>query len=483
MDSKEINFPAKQVFHLCVLLLLWITALILLLHTGSLRSPMMMDISSLALLTLHARLLGRIPFSLFSCLVLFPLLLIEMTGLGLNCVGLPYAPLISFFFLLDLFVLIYWQQKSIRRYAIGISLTGVTGCLLLLGKELLQKKFTYTYYETASFYGWGSVRKTLVFFSAAFLYLILFIAVLKLIRRLLSTQNAAFRFLQGKLQGLELYILTFAVILLIFITILPYSSFLYYHRERLPSGMTWFRFFFFFIIGICTCLLAKTIFIKEKMQVIQDEKEAISTYKENLESNLDHMKEIRHDTKNLFLTMAGFVERSGDPEMKAFYRQNITPFLQDALVKNDLLNQLKCLKDDQLKSFLYYKLAGQVEAGIPVQLTVSSPVCLDVGYGDLIRLLGILLDNAAEEAALAHGPVRIAITEDPSGIGVRIENAIRPEVRARGITPGVTDKGSGHGNGLLFARKIIRKYSNLRLNSYFTESGFVQYLLIAKTRR
>ena len=72
--------------------------------------------------------------------------------------------------------------------------------------------------------------------------------------------------------------------------------------------------------------------------------------------------------------------------------------------------------------------------------------------------------------------------ETEKELRIRIANDVRPDVRSRGIVPGTTDKGLGRGQGLLIAGKILRRYPNLFLNSYFTEEGFVQCLVLLKDR-
>lgn len=74
----------------------------------------------------------------------------------------------------------------------------------------------------------------------------------------------------------------------------------------------------------------------------------------------------------------------------------------------------------------------------------------------------------------------IRVTSDGTQTSFRIFNAVRPETRARGVIEGTTDKGLGRGNGLIIARRIIDKYGNLMLNSYFTEEGFIQNLTLLR---
>ena len=61
-----------------------------------------------------------------------------------------------------------------------------------------------------------------------------------------------------------------------------------------------------------------------------------------------------------------------------------------------------------------------------------------------------------------------------------ISNTVRKKTREKGVVAGTMDKGLGRGNGLLIVDKLIRKYNNIILNSFFKEGRFVQCLRIEK---
>lgn len=481
MASEKIKHGrTKQILTWLIMLLLWGTAFVFLLKDLNFHTPLGVDIATLLLLTLHVKGAGRIPLSFSSYLMLFSLLVIELAAFGIYRGVMPYIPMLLFLLLFDLSILLLWQTRHIRIYAIGISITVIAASLLLLVYKLLWIRCSSVYYKMARLHSWTVLQKTgsIVLFTV--LYFLLFTAVLRLLFLAARRWSGFFKQFAEKLNGIELYILMLVAFVLMVLMVMRSGYYIFDGGGLVLDALQWFQIFFLFITAVYICLLIKVITIKEKMRIVQDEKDMLSSYSAGLETNLGDMREIRHDTKNLFLTMAGFVERSGDSEMKEFYTENIVPFMQNALVKNELLDKLKLLKDNRLKYFLYYKLAEKTEDGVLVELMLSSSIHLEVGYSDIIRLLGILIDNAAEEAKLAHGTVDIKITEDSAGIGIRIGNDIRPETKARGIIAGTTDKGLGRGNGLLIAKKIVRKYDNVLLNSYFTEQRFVQYLMIAK---
>lgn len=230
-------------------------------------------------------------------------------------------------------------------------------------------------------------------------------------------------------------------------------------------------------------LLVKSISVKEEMRLQEKDLHQLAEYNHELEKNMEDMRGIRHDIKNLFLTMGGFVDRSSDEEMKVFYEENIVPFTKQELQKNDLYVKLAGIHDESLKSFLYFKIMQGIEQNVPMDLRIRLAGADDIfciGQIDLIRILGILIDNAVEEAKSCNGTVVISMKENKQEYLFSVSNTVRQQTREKGVVAGTTDKGLGRGSGLLIADKLIRKYKNVLLNSFFMENEFVQCLRIEK---
>ena len=229
-------------------------------------------------------------------------------------------------------------------------------------------------------------------------------------------------------------------------------------------------------------LLFQVAFYKDTVALGQREKEGLVAYYQDLTANLDTLQGIRHDMKNIFFTMGGFVDRSEDEEMKAFYWEKIYPYSQNAIHQSELLSAAYQLPDETLRAFFYLKLSQAVQRQVPVSLSVHilpEQFQLGIDLIDLTRILGILLDNAIEETAkISKGMVEVQIAGDGETISYTIKNPITEQTKRSGVHPGQTTKGAGHGRGLLIVRQILEQYDHAVLNACIQTNKYIQSLNI-----
>ncbi|MCI8590530.1 MAG: GHKL domain-containing protein [Clostridiales bacterium] len=430
-----------------------------------------LNLISILMLCAFAALVQQLPLNISSYIMLACLMITEKLYLRLFA-----APsLFSVFFLLDLVLILWLRHAHIKDYFAKISAVSLCAAILLSIYDAATTKLLPLYYDIGRHYSLSALHKFILIFLFSAVFVAVFAALVKLAACFFQINNDRFSLVQQKFAGLSAYVLFFFMILLIF-----FDSFdLLIQTNPLSTRM--FRILIIFIAAVYIGLLLKTAAIKENMNLAQDAENELAAYNDDLEQTLENMQDIRHDLKNVFLTMGHFVDKSDDQEMKEFYVQNIVPFLQHTVAKSDLIAKLSVLSDNRLKSFLYYKMTEKLEMGVNVDITIV-PSHTE-GCGHMVRILGILIDNAAEEALLCEKKnIRIDIREDDKGTSFIVANEVRPSVKDRGIIAGTTEKGLHRGRGLTIIRKIVEDYDNLILNSYFVETQFVQCLTVFKTK-
>ncbi len=466
-------------FALAVLLFLGDAFFIL---TERINAPETLDLLTAFIVTLIVPVLGVIPFRLYDCFVLCTSLIIIIVRFHV----VRYTTSLFLLVYMVLLCLILWLKTGkFGEHGIGVFFVVLIGTTSIELYYATVWKFLDIYYRLGRKYNWKVIEKALFLLFCCGVFLVLFIALLKLISLIFKRWRDVLDTFSLKFHNLEVYVLMLTAFMLTCLTLI---NLFFPHDDGSLIYERYFRRIYFAVFAILllveivfVCLLLRTVSIREKMTAAENDKNLIAAYNSQLEDNLESMQEVRHDVKNLFLTMSGFVERSEDEEMKRFYRENIVPFVEDSLVRNELSNSLRALSNDSLKAFLYYKIIEITSRGVRVSVEITSPLAECAGGGDFVRVIGILLDNAAEEAALIlGGGVKVKISEDDGSFYVKISNACRKEVRERGVIPGTTGKGLGRGKGLLILEKIISRYDNIVLSSFFTEDEFVQLLTIAK---
>ncbi len=239
----------------------------------------------------------------------------------------------------------------------------------------------------------------------------------------------------------------------------------------------------FLIIQIVFIVLIYKIYdYKQTLSFMDESHDNETIYYTSLNQNLEAMANLRHDIKNIFLTMGNFVERSNDSEMKNFFYKKIYPFASEEIEKNYLFSQLYQIPSETLRAFLHLKIFQAHNMNMNIKLTIRIDkefFYLGMDIMDLTRVLGILLDNAFEECENeTDSYVDIRIKNNESLLSYTIKNTITKEHNRHTSLENKTSKPGHSGLGLIITEQILKGYPLANLNTYVDESLFIQSLNI-----
>lgn len=230
-------------------------------------------------------------------------------------------------------------------------------------------------------------------------------------------------------------------------------------------------------------LIYKIIDYKQTLSFMDTSHINEAIYYASLNENLDAMENLRHDIKNIFLTMGNFVERSKDAEMKLFYQEKIYPFATEELEKNYLFSQLYQIPSETLRAFLHLKIfqAHNMNRNIKLSIQIDKEsFYLGLDIMDLTRILGILLDNAFEECTDHKSYVDIRIKNNNSLVSYIIKNTSCKKNSEYFTVSDYKSTKAGHsGLGLSIVDQILKAYPLANLNTYIDETFFIQSLNIS----
>ena len=212
--------------------------------------------------------------------------------------------------------------------------------------------------------------------------------------------------------------------------------------------------------------------------------EHLKEYTGNLEMVYDNLRSFRHDYINVMASLAAYIEEGRYEELRDFFYGHILPMQEGLAQRNDALCRLSHVHVLEVKSILYAKLLLAVNRGVEVEVDIPDVIdCVHMDPVDLVRVLGIYLDNAIEACLETERPFlgfHLGRTEE--GIVFLLSN---PFVD-RGLSLGqmckkdVSTKGEGRGIGLYTVGEILNRYDNVYHETRMEEGVFIQQVRICR---
>lgn len=198
-----------------------------------------------------------------------------------------------------------------------------------------------------------------------------------------------------------------------------------------------------------------------------------------LEDLQQEIRAFRHDFTNLFSGLTLQVQEGDLVGIQDFMRKTSSYFdekLEQEIQQMDGLNNIRLYP---LRSLLTTKLADMKKRGIHSVLEVLYPVDIRIVMEteDLLRGLGILVDNAMEAAPQTDGTVRIVLLQDEKELYIAVSNNYDKEPELSSLSKkGYTTKGKGRGTGLASYRRIVSRCSGCVARTYLKDGYFMQEL-------
>jgi two-component system sensor histidine kinase AgrC len=177
-----------------------------------------------------------------------------------------------------------------------------------------------------------------------------------------------------------------------------------------------------------------------------------------------------------------FVKEERWSELADYYHKrfkNIANFEVTKIIFDDLAN----IKILEIKSLIAVKLMeasllDNVDIEFEAVDTINN---IDMNVMDLIRILGIILDNAIEElATIGGGKLQMAIFTIDEKINIIVNNTCRKDMPSikRLTERGFSTKGPNRGLGLSNLVDIEQRYRNLNWSYGVVDNTFEHKLII-----
>jgi len=271
----------------------------------------------------------------------------------------------------------------------------------------------------------------------------------------------------------------------IFITLIFFILFLGF--EYYATSSVTYHLIALTIIGV-SCILFLSIGLisrdfYNKQQLRQSEALLLQQqhYVSLLENTQQKLRTFQHDYKNMVSGLYAQADEGNTEAVKEYINNKILNIDSDIQADIRQTNQLTKIISMELKGLLLVKLMEAKKADVTMDLEVLYEVrVISIDTSDLVRLMGILLDNAIEGVQnTATRNVSIAILQEDDKTTIIVKNAISDKVNISDIWKnGYSTKGTNRGLGLSSYKKILSNYDNAFCETKIEDNQFIQILVV-----
>lgn len=229
---------------------------------------------------------------------------------------------------------------------------------------------------------------------------------------------------------------------------------------------------------------AFVIFSEREKQQKDIEHRNLQYYIDGLEQQQTNILKFKHDHQNFLLSMQAFLDDEDWTGLREFYASMVEAVPSAISESNALFDHLQKIKPREIKSILAAKLifAQNMNAHIHTTLEANENIYeFPLDSTVLVRILGILLDNAIEALSeLTSGTLFVSCLKWESGITFIIENTCQPNMPPLNQiwTKGFSTKGTGRGLGLHTLSELVNTHPNVSIDTSIEGNSFRQALLI-----
>ncbi|MFY4505109.1 sensor histidine kinase [Ligilactobacillus ruminis] len=220
---------------------------------------------------------------------------------------------------------------------------------------------------------------------------------------------------------------------------------------------------------------------RQKMQ--QSEINSLMEYTEKLEREERRLRKFKHDSQNMLLSL----RELADFEDRNAFKQgvmNLEEYFNVRFASNEIwgFNDFDNLKNPYVKSIFISKVQDMRNMKITAEFSCPKIIeDIDIPVFDLIRVLGITLDNAVEAVSgNRNGRIAMNIMNVRGAVKFVISNTVTGPHKPVGklIKEGYTTKSRHQGLGLGNIRDIRKENGNLFVSYKYEENMFVATITV-----
>ncbi|GEO64669.1 sensor histidine kinase [Companilactobacillus nantensis] len=225
----------------------------------------------------------------------------------------------------------------------------------------------------------------------------------------------------------------------------------------------------------------RTIAIQRQAQAKVIYNKQLNDYLTSVQQQYTDLRKFKHDFQNIMLSMKSFVDTSDSTELKQYYQDIVQEQTEMSTVGNGNIAQIQAVDSDAIRGLIIQKffIAKSQQIDFQIELT-QEKYHFDENILIIVRILGILLDNAFEYVqTIDEKRVTCAITQDDNITEITVDNPINESLNFKDLfKTGYTTKDKHTGFGLANARRLITETDNLYLETKIIHGHLLMTLII-----
>jgi len=259
---------------------------------------------------------------------------------------------------------------------------------------------------------------------------------------------------------------------------------LIYNRWIILSDLSWLSAFIGFIVvyTVAIVMYKKFLIKRREERRNEEERKELMKHMDDLLRQHTAMRKFKHDQSNIFSSMDIFVAEDDWGGMKNYYNTRIKSAFEVITADDFALESLNKIKVREIKGILIIKLAMAQNLGIDVSFEADEEISeFPVDSVALVRILGILLDNAIEELEyIGTGKLMVGCFKVEDSVNFVVQNTCREDMPPlkKLQERGFSTKGKGRGLGLDNLYDITKANPNVALMTTIKDGQFIQKLML-----
>ncbi|MCL2202084.1 MAG: GHKL domain-containing protein [Oscillospiraceae bacterium] len=238
--------------------------------------------------------------------------------------------------------------------------------------------------------------------------------------------------------------------------------------------------------ALFACFFFYARFLRAQLALQQEksERENLQFYLGQIEQQQTAIQKFRHDYLNILASLDSFLDEDDLAGLKDYYATKIKPASAVITDSNFTLGNLRKIKVSEVKSIFTAKLIQAQNMDIDTVFEADEDI--EVVYADtvaLVRMLGIILDNAIEAIEdLGHGTLLAGCFKQEGMTSFIVQNPCREDTPAlhKLVQSGFSTKGKNRGLGLNNLSELVNSQPNMTLETNIENNSFTQRLMIAE---